>query len=141
MLKKLLKDQNATAAVELALVLPLLLLIVFAIINFGIIFHNLLTINAAAREGARWAALYSDTTTICDRYAATPNPCKVAFDYMKSQLIFSSNPPQASWPNTDTSPMALQKVTVWYNFNSVGWRIPGLMVPTLYRTSSSAYHQ
>jgi Flp pilus assembly protein TadG len=49
--------------IELALVLPILLLVFAAIVDFGLVFHRLLTINNAAREGARIAVLpgYSQT--------------------------------------------------------------------------------
>ena len=50
------RDRGA-AAVEFALVLPLLLLIIFAIVDFGRMLNAKITINEAAREGARAAAL------------------------------------------------------------------------------------
>lgn len=43
--------------VEFALVLPLLLLIVFGIIQFGIAYNHYLTVTDAARVGARKAAV------------------------------------------------------------------------------------
>jgi Flp pilus assembly protein TadG len=49
-------DRGA-AAVELAVVLPLLLLLVFGIIDFGRMLNSQITVSAAAREGARWAAV------------------------------------------------------------------------------------
>jgi Flp pilus assembly protein TadG len=50
------RDRGA-AAVEFALVLPLLLLIVFGIIDFGRALNAQITLTQAAREGARLAAL------------------------------------------------------------------------------------
>jgi Flp pilus assembly protein TadG len=47
-------SQKGAAMVEFALVLPLLLLIVFGIIEFGIIFFNQQVITNASREGARY---------------------------------------------------------------------------------------
>jgi Flp pilus assembly protein TadG len=49
-------DEGASA-VEFALVLPLLLLLICGIVDFGRLLNVQLTLSAAAREGARWAAL------------------------------------------------------------------------------------
>ena len=50
------KDRGA-AAVEFALVLPLLLMLVFGLIDFGRAFNEQIVLSQAAREGARVAAL------------------------------------------------------------------------------------
>ena len=50
-------DDRGVAAVELALVLPILLVLVFGIIDFGRLLNAQITLTQAAREGARWAAL------------------------------------------------------------------------------------
>jgi Flp pilus assembly protein TadG len=48
---------RGSAAVEFALLLPLLLLIVFGIVDFGRALNAQITLTQAAREGARLAAL------------------------------------------------------------------------------------
>jgi Flp pilus assembly protein TadG len=48
-----LKREEGAAAVEFALVLPLLMLILFGIIEFGFAFYNKEVITNASREGAR----------------------------------------------------------------------------------------
>lgn len=55
--KKNLGEEEGAAAVEFALVLPLLSLFIFGIIVFGMIFNSWLQVTHAAREGVRWAAL------------------------------------------------------------------------------------
>ena len=49
--------EDGQALVEFALVLPLLALILFAIIQFGIAFNNYLALTDAVRAGAREAAV------------------------------------------------------------------------------------
>lgn len=50
-------NDRGVVAVELALVLPILLLLVFGIIDFGRMINAQISLTQAAREGARWAAL------------------------------------------------------------------------------------
>ena len=46
---------------EFALVLPILCLLLFGVIQFGIVFNNYMTVTDAARAGARVAAVSKDT--------------------------------------------------------------------------------
>ena len=50
--------ESGAAAVELALVLPLLLLLVFGIIEFGLLLNKQISASNAAREAARYAAIH-----------------------------------------------------------------------------------
>lgn len=52
-IRKLIKDKRGQALVELALVLPLLILLVMGTMEFGRVFHSYLIITNASREGAR----------------------------------------------------------------------------------------
>jgi len=47
------QGQRGAAAVEFAIVLPLLALILFGIIEFGLLFYNKQVLTNASREGAR----------------------------------------------------------------------------------------
>lgn len=60
--------QQGAAAVEMALVTPLLLLILFGVLEFGVLFAQDLGIGGGAREGARVAATTSTLT--CDEVIA-----------------------------------------------------------------------
>ncbi len=50
-------DDRGAAAVEFALVLPLLLLVVFGLVDFGRAYNMQIMLTQAAREGVRVAAL------------------------------------------------------------------------------------
>jgi Flp pilus assembly protein TadG len=67
-------SDRGTAAVEFALVLPVLLLIVFGIIDFGRALNAQISLTGAAREGVRLAALgYSDAAIQARVAAAAPS--------------------------------------------------------------------
>jgi len=55
--KTALQSQRGQALVELAIVLPILLLILMAIVDMGRMYHGLLSVTTAARVGARQASL------------------------------------------------------------------------------------
>ena len=57
------RGEVGAAAVELALVLPLLVMLVFGIIEFGRAFYTKTQLSGAVREGARARALGADATT------------------------------------------------------------------------------
>jgi hypothetical protein len=52
--------------VEFAIILPLLLLVVFGVLDLGRMFHALITITNAAREGARYGIIFPDDLTGID---------------------------------------------------------------------------
>lgn len=54
------KSQSGQELVEMAILLPLLLLFLFGVLDLGRIFHAAITITNAAREGARYATKYPD---------------------------------------------------------------------------------
>lgn len=51
------RNEKGAAVVEFALILPILVIIVFGIFQFGIAFNNWISLTHAAREGARLAAV------------------------------------------------------------------------------------
>jgi Flp pilus assembly protein TadG len=51
------KNQQGQAAVEFALVLPILVLLLFGIIQLGIVFNDYLSVTDAVRAGSRKAAV------------------------------------------------------------------------------------
>lgn len=59
---RLLSCQSGAAAVEFALVFPLLVVFLMGIIDFGRAWHRNQVITDAAREGARWAVVKDGAT-------------------------------------------------------------------------------
>jgi len=59
-----------TAAVEFALVLPLLLVITLALVQVGLLVRDRLLVESAARAGARAASLQDDAAAIRDAATA-----------------------------------------------------------------------
>jgi Flp pilus assembly protein TadG len=51
------RNQQGQAMTEFALVLPMLALLLFAVIQFGIVFNNFITLTDSTRAGARKAAV------------------------------------------------------------------------------------
>lgn len=56
------RREDGAVAIEFALVLPILVVLVFGIVQFGLFFNRQQGVHAAAREGARIAALSSTTS-------------------------------------------------------------------------------
>jgi Flp pilus assembly protein TadG len=76
-LRRLLKCQKGAELIEFALVFPLLLLVVFGIMDFGMLFQRYEVLTNAAREGARIAVLPgyapADVTARVTQYLTASN--------------------------------------------------------------------
>src|SRR6266496_363766 len=60
------QGERGQSLAEFVLVLPIFLILVFAIIDFGLGFHAWLTVTNSAREGARLGAVRSPASGACD---------------------------------------------------------------------------
>jgi len=58
------KSESGQALVEFALILPIVVLLLFGIVEFGRIFHSYLVVTSSAREGARKAAVTQNIAAI-----------------------------------------------------------------------------
>jgi len=63
-------NDDGASAVEFAIVLPLFLLFIFGIIEFGIIMYDKAMITNASREGARFGILYAETPSTANEVEA-----------------------------------------------------------------------
>jgi Flp pilus assembly protein TadG len=68
-----LKRQDGQAVVEFAVILPVLLLVLMSVYQFGQVFVNYMDVTGAGREGARKAAVSrtAGTCTVVDSLAVT----------------------------------------------------------------------
>lgn len=71
----ILKRQNGAAAVEFAIILPILIVLVFGIIEFGLALYDKAVITNASREGARAGIVFkvpavsdAEITAVIDSY-------------------------------------------------------------------------
>ncbi|NIF56577.1 pilus assembly protein [Burkholderia sp. Ax-1724] len=85
------KKQKGVAAIEVALVLPILLLVVFGIIEFGLVLYDTAIITNAAREGARAGIVLTNPRP------STTDITNVVTNYTSSYLIsFAAQKPTPS---------------------------------------------
>jgi Flp pilus assembly protein TadG len=130
-------------AVEFALLLPLVLAILFGIVNYGILLYDQAVITNAAREGARWGAINATANNIgCANETATGtgDPCQIANNYTDDNLItFSGSAPSSTTSSGSGTAGTTVTVTVTYSFTQIGW-ILGSPSSTLTATSVM-YHE
>ena len=72
-----LQDESGQATLELALVLPLLLMLVTAIVQIGMVMHDYLDLTDAVRTGGRAAAV---SRTVANPAAAVEGSLRAAAD-------------------------------------------------------------
>jgi Flp pilus assembly protein TadG len=69
-------NQKGTSAIEFAIVLPLLVLFVFGIIEFGLLFYNKSMVTNASREAARAGIVYRDpAVTVAEIQSVVDSYC------------------------------------------------------------------
>ena len=97
-MKKPTRDDRGAAMVEFAIVLPLLIMLLMGIIEFGRAYNTQISIQAAAREGARELALHQSSSDVDARVrAAAPSvtsisqtPCPATGDG-QAKVVVSEN--------------------------------------------------
>jgi Flp pilus assembly protein TadG len=107
-------NQNGAALVEFAIVLPLLLMIVFGIIEFSLLLYDKAMITNASREGARAGIVYSFPTPI-----TTAAITQEVNNYLQTHLISlggASAPTVTAGQCTGSGAPLTVTVTYPYNF-------------------------
>ncbi|MFZ3063015.1 MAG: TadE family protein [Actinomycetota bacterium] len=75
------KNENGSSAIEFALVLPVLVMLMVGIFQFGMAYSNYLAITHAAREGARLAAVNQFSEEVVREKAYPVNPDSISISY------------------------------------------------------------
>jgi hypothetical protein len=93
--KAQINNQRGTSAVEFAIVLPLLVLFIFGIIEFGLVFYNKAMVTNASREAARAGIVYRDAPVSAEEMSEVVN------NYCENMLVSfgSSLPHETLVPN------------------------------------------
>jgi Flp pilus assembly protein TadG len=105
--------QDGVAAVEFALILPLIVVILFATIEFGIAMAKWEDYESAAREGARFAAVHCAPTAPCDSTDEVWDRVKAA----SSDFTTSNAAKPASFQVTPLNCKSGEQVTVQWTQN------------------------
>lgn len=118
------RSERGAAALEFALVAPVILLFVFGIIQYGYLFWSLETASATAREAARQLIVGTDEQCVRDQAAG-----------QAALPAVGDTPPQVDVAYTDpdgaasTTPVVGGLVTVTVRFSSLDLHLPLLPVP------------
>jgi len=107
------KNQSGASAVEFAIVLPILVLLVFGIIEFSVALYDKAMITNASREGARAGIVFSLFTD----EERTDEITKVVIRYLGNNLITFGGPATFTTTVTRNGPNGDElKVTVNYTY-------------------------
>ena len=129
-----LNQERGAAAVEFAVVMILLMILVFGLIEFGIAFSKLNVYTGAAREGARYAAVHCSPDSPCDNSKIAARVEEAAVGYP----IEPGSPTADTVCDSDTigDPVTVswtQNITVNIPF------VPGLNPATFSRTVAGVF--
>jgi Flp pilus assembly protein TadG len=87
------KREDGVAAVEFALILPVLFLILFGVLEFGRVWSQYQLFQGAAREGARCAAVASSSTCVVQTRINQASQPYTASPAASQQIIDSAGNP------------------------------------------------
>lgn len=105
------KGDRGAAAVEFALVLPILLAVVFGIIDFGFAINRWAMVNNAAREGIREASLGSEYSQVVAKINASMSGDSLDASNIRLSCEKPSGAQCASWSARESGGVAIIEVS------------------------------
>ena len=118
-------DERGAAAVEFALVVLPLLLILAGIVNFGVMFSQKLALDNAVRQAARGAVVDTGSSTVAADAVTAFNDTAIARDGVSPTITIAST----KGTTTCKSSAFGDKITVTGTFTSkflFPWIVPGI---------------
>ena len=85
-------NDSGAAAVEFALILPLLLILIIGLIDFGRMGFTQVSVTSASREGARYSSLYSSglsSTQLITDFVQTSSPLTAKVSQLDSAGVLT----------------------------------------------------
>ena len=133
------RKDKAQALVEFAFVLPLLLLLMVAIIEFGIVFYTQMAVTNAAWEGARAGATIIDPSQGDQEIAGAVHNAAYGLD--TTRLLIDIDPAQDEPPRNQPFPAPRGEsltVTIQYQVNLT---FPRVTIPVTGRAVTRMEYQ
>lgn len=123
------KGRRGAAAVEFALILPVLLTLILGCVDFGRFGYYYLAVTNAAHAGSQNAMMNNFTASTQSTWAA--NASTAAKDEMTSQTGYNSaSLTVTTTTSTDVNGLKRVQLTASYPFTTlVNWNLSGLAIP------------
>lgn len=115
-----LSRERGTAAVEFALVVPLLVVLLLGIVEFSRAYHAQVAVSAAAREGARAMALRGDVDAALERTVAAAPSLQPRLDASHVEISPAACAPDQAVEVTVSYPFAFVTETFGHGVTLTG---------------------
>lgn len=129
------KSEKGIAAIELALVLPIFVLLIIGLMDLAVMMYNTQVITNASREGARWGVITNNNPThlpwACSTTSTTEaSPCGIANKLASGLLVsFKGTPVSTSTATGGGTAGSTVTVVTTYQFSGMGL-FPGAVTLT-----------
>jgi Flp pilus assembly protein TadG len=97
------RESRGAAAVEFAILVPIFIVIVFGIVDFGLMFYSKTVITNAAREGARTASLSGDLAAVTAAVTTAVGSLPGSAPAVSTTCKTATNTACTNWGNSGVS--------------------------------------
>lgn len=135
------RDERGQSTVELAILLPLLLILLIGIVDVAVGVNSYVTVTDASREAANYAILHPTASPAAIESAATARSAPLASIAVSASYYNTSTGTFVAWPNgglasSSPSPRAIPvRVDVSY-----AWSNSTILIGQFFRGSPVTFH-